>query len=131
MMLMRLFQCELRWWCDGWIHKSKMESEDEDQESIFIRIGATSHPTSASSNSAECSHIPRIDELYENGEGEGEDRLISFRSERRARRRPFDVNLKPRHKHVSRVGGGGGGKADRGRKRREDGACDAESDFGS
>ena len=95
-------------------------------------FGATSHPASASSNSAECSHIPRIDERYENGEGEGEDRLISFRSERRARRpRPFDVNLKPRHKHVSRVGGGDGGKADRGWKRREDGACDAESDFGS
>ena len=26
-------------------------------------FGATSHPASASSNSAECSHIPRIDEL--------------------------------------------------------------------
>ena len=64
--------------------------------------------------------------------GGEEDRLISFHSGRRARRRPFDVNLKPRHKHVSRVDGdGGGGKADRGRKRREDGACDAESDFGS
>ena len=131
MMLMRLFQCELPW-CDGWIHKSKMESEREDQESTLHSFGATSHPASASSNSAECSHIPRIDERYENGEGEGEDRLISFRSERRARRpRPFDVNLKPRHKHVSRVGGGDGGKADRGWKRREDGACDAESDFGS
>ena len=39
MMLMRLFQCELRW-CDGWIHKSKMESQ-ETQESTFIWCNLT------------------------------------------------------------------------------------------
>ena len=55
---------------------------------------------------------------------------LSHIGERRSEAKPpFDVNLKPRHKHVSRVAAPVGAE---GRKRgREGGACDAESDFGS
>ena len=77
----------------------------------------------------QCPHIPRIGERHENGEGE--IGLSHFAQSEEGRARPFDVNLKPRHKHVSRVGG----EADRGWKGRKEGrmarACDAESDFGS
>ena len=107
MMLMRLFQCELRW-CDGWIHKSKMESE-EDQESTFIRCNLTLQ-VHLTAQSARRIYHASMNVMKTEREGRRSAYLISLRE----RARPFDVNLKPRHKHVSRVDGGG--KADRGRE---------------